>query len=32
MIPMAQYLISVLFDDTTDTATAEEIGRDRCLQ
>jgi hypothetical protein len=25
MIPMAQYLISVLFDDTTDFATAEEM-------
>ena len=24
MTPMAQYLLSVLFDDTTDTATAEE--------
>ena len=29
---MAQYLISVLDDDTTDTGTAEEMAADRCLQ
>jgi hypothetical protein len=33
MVPMAQYMISVLFDDTTDTATAEEMAAiDTCSE